>query len=181
MNRQKDYRLVQEVIDNSVGNTWEDAVHEWDVTNMHTDTSATGQCVCGKENLVYLYEIRNRNNGNILYPIGSSCINKFGREDLDIVTEVYPYLLNMYTKLRNNESIYLNKEFFTKKVINYFAEEGVLDSPYNNNDGYRDAEFLRKMFLKRNKENVTENQKKKIWAILNRQIAPYVRQLFDKA
>lgn len=30
----------------------------------------------------YLYTIKNMYNGNILYPVGSSCITKFDRKDL---------------------------------------------------------------------------------------------------
>ena len=35
-----------------------------------------------KREYKYLYAIKNMYNGNILYPVGSSCITKFDRKDL---------------------------------------------------------------------------------------------------
>ena len=40
-------------------------------------------CVCIKEHIRYLYTIRNELTGRTIYPIGSSCIKKFHRNDMD--------------------------------------------------------------------------------------------------
>lgn len=39
--------------------------------------------MCGHPELRYLFTIVNSRNGNDLFPIGSVCINRFGRQDLD--------------------------------------------------------------------------------------------------
>lgn len=51
--------LIQTVLDNSYGNTWEEAVNEWEITDCVEDRSRKESCICGKEELKYLYEIHN--------------------------------------------------------------------------------------------------------------------------
>lgn len=67
--------LIRTVINASNGNTWDIAVNEWEIIDCEEDDSLSESCICGKENLRYLYTIKNTLNGNILYPIGSSCID----------------------------------------------------------------------------------------------------------
>ena len=71
--------LIVRVIDASEADTWENAVQEWEIVDCEEDEDLTESCVCGKEELRYLFTIRNVYNGNLLFPIGSSCIKKFGR------------------------------------------------------------------------------------------------------
>mgnify|MGYP006980738705 CR=1 FL=1 len=68
--------LIKQVIDKSKAATWQDAVQEWEVFDCEEYEALASSCVCGKENLRYLFTIHNTNNGNVLYPIGSSCIKK---------------------------------------------------------------------------------------------------------
>ena len=42
-----------------------------------------------KREYKYLYTIKNMYNGNILYPVGSSCITKFDRKDYGIFAKAY--------------------------------------------------------------------------------------------
>ena len=56
---------------------------EWDITDWDEDYYLETSCLCGKENLRYLFTITNRENGNRLEPIGSQCIKKFERKDLN--------------------------------------------------------------------------------------------------
>ena len=81
--------LIKKVIELSESNIWERAVQEWEIFDCEIDDSLTESCVCGKEHLRYLFTIRNIKNGNELYPIGSTCINKFDRDDLDYEVSVY--------------------------------------------------------------------------------------------
>ncbi len=55
---------------------------EWEIIDCEEDESCSEMCICGKENIKYLYTIKNIYNANILFPIGSSCIKKFDRKDL---------------------------------------------------------------------------------------------------
>lgn len=63
--------LVMTVIENSEGEYWDDAVTEWEIEDCEEDDSCSSECICGKENIKFLYTIRNINNGNTLFPIGS--------------------------------------------------------------------------------------------------------------
>ncbi|MBT9168302.1 MAG: hypothetical protein DDT19_01647 [Syntrophomonadaceae bacterium] len=56
---------------------------EYEVFDCEEDETLESSCICGKEELWYLFTIRNTRNGNLFYPIGSSCIKKFERDDLD--------------------------------------------------------------------------------------------------
>ena len=48
------------VIRSSESDNWKDAVVEWDIDDCEEDLSCSSECVCGKENIKYLYTIRNR-------------------------------------------------------------------------------------------------------------------------
>lgn len=74
--------LICKVIDKSESNNWDNAVMEWKIIDCEEDEKCSEICICGKENIKYLYTIKNMYNGNILYPVGSSCITKFDRKDL---------------------------------------------------------------------------------------------------
>ena len=64
------------VLEHSESSDWQSAVLEWVIEDVEEDEKLSESCVCGKENLRYLFTIRNTDNGNALYPIGSSCIKK---------------------------------------------------------------------------------------------------------
>jgi len=75
--------LFDEVLKQSESKCLDDALNEWDITNnIVSDTT----CICGKKHIVDTYEITNRQNNNILYPIGSSCIKKFN--NLNLITQM---------------------------------------------------------------------------------------------
>ena len=80
--------LIKRVLEASTTDNWEIAVREWDIVDCEEDEEHASECVCGKENLRYLFTIRNRETGRSLYPIGSSCIEKFERDDLDYEVDV---------------------------------------------------------------------------------------------
>ena len=75
--------LIKRVLEASTTDNWEIAVREWDIVDCEEDEEHASECVCGKENLRYLFTIRIRATGRSLYPRGSSCIEKFERVDLD--------------------------------------------------------------------------------------------------
>lgn len=69
--------LIVRVINASEADNWENAVQEWEIVDCEEDEDLSESCVCGKEELRYLFTIRNVYNGNLLFPIGSSCIKPF--------------------------------------------------------------------------------------------------------
>ena len=83
--------LIKRVLEASTTDNWEIAVREWDIVDCEEDEEHeehASRCICGKEKLRYLFTIRNRETGRSLYPIRSSCIEKFERNDLDYEVNV---------------------------------------------------------------------------------------------
>lgn len=66
--------LINQVLTASQSSFWDSAVQEWVIEDCQEDNSVSSVCICGKENLRYLYTIYNKLNGNRLDPIGSCCI-----------------------------------------------------------------------------------------------------------
>lgn len=136
---------------------------EWTVIQSYYDENAGLKCICGKENIHYVNLIKNRHNGIILDPIGSSCIKRFEIEELDIVcmgcskpiTSENVFLQNYmkYKSVSNNTLIIGHKKcakalfrsiiprfnFIHKDFISYFKNLGVNVSL--DKDGNIDMEY----------------------------------------
>ncbi|GLB26591.1 hypothetical protein LXJ15735_28320 [Lacrimispora xylanolytica] len=173
--------LIMTVIDNSISNNWEDAVLEWEVYDCEEDSLNETSCICGKENLKYLYTIRNKLNNKLLYPIGSSCIKKFGRQDLNSIVGIQKDMFGLLHAIDEGRFISLSSDLFTRKLLIDLFEKGVFDCEYNNFDGEKDFKFMLDMFNKRDKNSITPNQNRKIKAIIMNSIKPYLaRELENK-
>ena len=174
------YELSEIVINNSVSKNWKDAINEWYISNMnYVDDDET--CICGKEGIKYCYEIKNIKNGNILYPIGSSCIKKFEREDLVLESEAYKVMYKIYkyynSKGYKNYSMHAknssNENIFNRKIIEYFYDKEVFKSnKFSEEETYS---FLIDMFNK--KSDLSEKQRKKVFANIKYNIIPYVNKI----
>lgn len=174
-------KLKKEILGNSVSKDWKSAVSEWVLIDTKEDEYCESECICGKENIKYLHKIKNTINGNVLFPVGSSCIKKFDRTDLNELISVKEKLFKLYHAVENKAFLELSSEIFSRKLIDYLHEEGAFESDnslYNSTDTY---DFIMQMFNKRNKEDITTKQDKKIKAILLNNIKPFVlKQLEDK-
>lgn len=165
--------LIKSVIDKSEANDWNSAVYEWEIYDCEEDESLESSCICGKENLKYLYTIKNRYNNNMLFPIGSSCIKKFGRTDLNDEISVKEKLFKLLHAFLDGERIELNSTFFSRKLLKFLYEEDVFEeNRYNNFCSENTYRFLLDMF---NKRNITSSQNNKIKAILVNDIFNYLR------
>lgn len=78
MENQSSYykNLIKQVLESSGYDTWKSAVTEWEIDDVEEDENQIKSCICGKENLRYLYTIRNKLNDNLPYPIRRQLINK---------------------------------------------------------------------------------------------------------
>ncbi|KGL43562.1 hypothetical protein [Listeria newyorkensis] len=174
MNRKTDYKLFKEVVDNSNSDVWEDAVKEWMIGDCREDDNMLESCVCGKEHLKYLFTIENRENGNVLTPIGSSCIEKFERKDLNEFTKINRKLFELLHAFNRNEYIALDNKYFTRKLLLYLYEQGAFqNSKYSS--AKNSYEMLLKMFNK--KTEPTPKQKNMIKAIIMSDIRPYLEKI----
>ena len=173
-------RLIKRVIELSESDNWDSAVGEWEIEDCEEDSTLSESCVCGKEDLYYLFTIRNRLNGNILYPIGSSCIKKFGRDELSSEASVREKMFKLYHAVENNQFISLSTEFFSRKLLETLYSNGAFDCEYNDYDGYDDYIFMLDMFNKRDKTSITPGQQRKIRAIIVASLRPYLRSQLAK-
>ena len=168
--------LIMTVIEHSIGDCWEDAVKEWEIIDCIEDCSCTSRCICGKEDIKYLYTIENTLNGNRLFPIGSSCIKKFERADMREETVLCESRFALLHAVEENRYLSLSSELFSRRLLKALYEEGAFNTSYNSYRGKEDYEFMLKMFNKRNKDSITEKQDKKIKAILLNSIKPFLQR-----
>lgn len=169
--------LIKRVIDKSINKNWKDAVLEWVIINCNEDEDLLYSCICGKENLRYLFTIQNIYNKNILYPIGSSCIKKFERADLDEKASIHEKLFKLFRSIEDGSFITLSSDFFSRKLLKYLLDEGVFQAnKYNKYNPKIDFIFILKMFNKRNKNSITIKQQQKINAIIMDSIKPYLME-----
>lgn len=166
--------LIKTVVENSVAKNWGSAVLEWGIEDCLEDETCSESCVCGKFGLRYLYTILNGRNGIVLYPIGSCCIQKFNRNDLDEEISVREGMFRLLHAVEDNRFIELTPKFFSRKLINELYDRGAFDNEYNNFDGEEDYLFFLRMFGKRKKEDITDKMHRKIRAIICNSIRPYL-------
>lgn len=170
--------LKKNVIEHSQADDWHSAVNEWEIDDVEEDETLTESCVCGKENLRYLFTIRNEFNGKKLYPIGSSCIKKFKRIDLDEEVAVKEQLFKLLHAIENNSFLILSSEFFSRKLLLYLYELGAFKATvYNQYDPRKDYLFMRDMFNKRTEP--TKAQKNKANAIIADSLKPFLRKMLQ--
>lgn len=155
-----DYKLVKKIIENSISKTWKLAVMEWDIIDQYDSGSDDKKCACGKENIRYIFIIKNRNTSTKLQ-IGSSCIKKFGRKDMD--SNVSSMIEWFKLKDAISDKKFISIEMFSRKLINYLFEKKYFDS-----EG--DYIFFLKMFNKKKKSSITKKQFNKINGIIFYQI-----------
>ena len=169
--------LIQTVLDASESDIWEEAVQEWDIYDCEEDKYCSSFCICGKEHLKYLYTIRNRRTGRILYPIGSSCIKKFERDDMEETIKIQEGMFKLYHAIQDGERIELTTRFFSKKILYYLYQQGAFQpSKYNHYNEKEDYQFLLDMFNKRNKSEITEPQQRKIRGLIAYSIKPFLQR-----
>lgn len=167
--------LVRAVVASSVSDTWETAVQEWIDTELEEDSDGEGVCVCGQTELVKLFTIRNTQNQSERYPIGSVCVNKFGVEDLNRQVSVFSDLLKLRNAQRAGERIMYTPDYFSRGILEYlYFRDAFTPDQWNGGDTESEYEFMLKMFNKRNKDDISAGQHRKISAILNLRLLPFI-------
>jgi hypothetical protein len=167
--------LVQAVVALSESDSWNLAVREWAVVRLEEDPSASGVCVCGKTGLSKLFTLRNEFNESLLHPIGSVCVNQFGRHELDSEVALLSDLHALRSAIKNRENVTLESGHFSRALLEYFYTEGAFTpDEYNKGNGGNDYDFLLKMFNKRKKHDINARQRSKMALLLRRKVFPFV-------
>jgi hypothetical protein len=78
------------------------------------------QCICGKEDIIYLSEIYNVHNGNHLEPIGSVCIKKYFSKELYQQLKV---LRRKYIKDKKERLLEIERRKYLEKQILSYGQE----------------------------------------------------------
>ena len=171
-------QLLKSVLEKSKSQIWEEAVKEWEIQDCDEDETCSTRCVCGKEGLRYLFMIRNRVTYKVLYPIGSSCIKKFGVDDLYTEASLWEQEYKLYHAIGTDSYLSLKDGLFSRKLLLKLWEDGAFKATkYNNFEPRNDYQFLLDMF---NKKEPTDRQMKRVTAILLNSIKPFVKKKLGK-
>ncbi|MFI8633580.1 hypothetical protein ACIGEP_13385 [Microbacterium sp. NPDC077663] len=167
--------LTSKLMAVSVSTDLASAISEWEVVALEEDPSRDNFCVCGQPELAKLFTIRNSRNGEVMYPIGSECVKKFGSKDLDAQVNLYADLLKLRIAVQKVATIEMTSEFFSRAVLEYLYEEGAFTpDQYNGQDGEMDLIFLLKMFNMRYKDRITGPQRRKIRMLMSNKMEPFI-------
>ena len=165
--------LAEKLTALSQADTWEQAVSEWDIDGCGEDESLASSCVCGKERIRYLFTIRNRRNGNTLYPIGSSCVRKLGPPALREAADITESLFRLRRLISSGGRVTLTSDCLSRKLLAHLHTAGAFrPNAYNAHNPYRDYAFLLDMFNKRSPP--TPRQQAKINALIATSVKPFL-------
>lgn len=73
-------RMTRIIKERSHSNVFKEAVQEWDQNGSWYEPEQ--HCECGHP-IVYCWSMVNKVNGNVIDPVGSECMKRFQRKDLD--------------------------------------------------------------------------------------------------
>jgi len=168
--------LIETVVNSSEANDWKSAVVEWSIDDVEEDRTQTVSCICGHTPIRYLFTIRNIVNGNKLCPIGSTCIMKFERPDLNEEVSTKEQLYQLFHAIEDNTFLTLSPDFFSRKLLRNLFDLGAFKpSHYNDFQPHKDYDFMLKMFNKRKER--TDNENKKVAAIILNSIKPFLQEI----
>jgi hypothetical protein len=171
------FETLKKVIeDNSVAAHFHDAVHEWAVVAVEEHPDNEGECLCGQQNLLYMYTINNSENQKTLSYIGSQCVHHFKRQDLDAQVSVFSKLLALRRAIDARENITLTSDYFSRALLDWLFTEGAFNSERNGYNGEQDYAFFVEMFNKHKKEEISDARNRKIWAMLHYQVKPFIQK-----
>ena len=170
------FETLKKVIeDNSVAEHFHDAVHEWAVVAVEEHPENEGECLCLQQNLLYMYTIYNSEKQETLSYVGSQCVHPLKRQDLDVQVSVFSQLLDLKRAMEDHEKISVTSGYFSRALLDWLFAEGAFNNARNGYNGEEDYAFFLKMFNKLKKEDISDAQGTKIWAILNFQVQPFSR------
>ena len=170
-------KLKEVIIANSVSDKWEEAVLEWQPIDLEYDPNVDGTCVCGHPNLFFLYRIRNELNGKELFPIGSSCIQRFERKELTAKIVSFESVISIYKAMMNWEPIEFTSKYFSRGLIDHMYErEAFKPTAFNDFNPKNDYVFSKKFFNKHNKSTIPSWDWIRMDAIMKHCILPFIKR-----
>lgn len=167
--------LIQKVIRLSKANIWRKAREEWEIIECLVDPKSASKCLCGTEHIKYLFRIYNSETKKVLFPVGSSCIQLFERNDLSHEVASYEKMGILLERVSRGKYIELNSEIFSRNLLFLLYQKGCFKrTPYNHYCGKNDYLFLLEMFNRKKKR--TPKEEKRVCAILVNQVIPFCQK-----
>lgn len=170
-------KLKEVIVANSVSDKWEEAVLEWQPIDLEYDPDVDSTCVCGHPNLFFLYRIRNELNGKELFPIGSSCIQRFERKELTAKLVSFESVISIYKAMMGWEPIEFTSKYFSRGLIDHMHERNAFKpTAFNDFNPENDYVFSKKIFNKRDKSTIPSWDWIKMDAIMKHCILPFIKR-----
>ncbi len=162
---------MSSVIALSNAEEWDDARAEWEVIDCIDDMSCAENCVCGQEGLRYQFTIKNVVNGNTLFPIGSTCIEKFGVDAMTREQRAWREAINLMNeavRLGRGKYVPFDARFYSRRLLLFLYKRKAFDS-------YRDYKFMLDTFNARSR---TDEENERVDSIVTKSIYPWLRELY---
>ncbi len=146
-----EFKLIREIILLSVADTWEFAKSEWELSEIYfSDGPET--CLCGKNPIIELCEIRNKKNQQIAI-VGNCCVNKFIGLPSGKIFQAVKRIRKDREKSLNSETIDLA---YSKNWINDWEYKFYIDTIrkrlLTENQGLKRRQINEKILFKINKD-----------------------------
>lgn len=175
-------KLKEVIIANSESDKWEEAVLEWQPVDLEYDPDVDSTCVCGHPKLFFLYRIRNEINGKELFPIGSSCIQRFERKELTAKLVSFESVISIYKAMMGWEPIEFTSTYFSRGLIDHMYERGAFKpTVFNNCNPKEDYIFSKRIFNKKNKYEIPNYDWMRMDAIMKHCILPFIKREGEKS
>ncbi len=173
--------FIEEIVFNSISDNWEEASKEWKIINCLEDYSGSEQCVCGRNEIKYSYTIKNKYNGNIIYPIGGACIRKFKTKEIEEEIVFSESLFKLLHAVEDGENILLTSKYFSEELLHILYIKGAFPANVHNDfSPYKDFGFMIRMFRVKDKKVITHSQQDKINYIIDEFIVPFLETELEK-
>ena len=151
---------------------WESAKNEWYIAACRHVHEKEGHCICGHQALNFMYTLKNRVNGQELFPVGSSCVGLLENDDENRTAAAYRTLFRLKPAALYNGYDSL-KILFSRGLIDLMWRLGVFVPRDDNDfDAYEDYIFLREVFSQRKEPR--EGQKRKVKRLLELVVIPWL-------
>lgn len=156
-------RLLGTAVDLSEGESWAQAKSEWKVLYEDDAGGPTETCVCGHEGLRYLNMVGNRITGARLYPVGSSCVERF---DDDRIAEEQADARAVRVLRQHAVAGDLDRPHYSRRAIDALHRERVIDAA--------EHALMRRLFNKGPKAQIPEHDAALLRAVVSRRVMPYL-------
>lgn len=108
--------LIQRALALSRARVWREASAEWAIIGASDREYPDGTCECGHPNIRYEYVVGNGVTGAVIDPVGSSCVQRFGNQEMRNYIREYEEMAKLRTRARTSATGLTGKDFSTRTL-----------------------------------------------------------------